>query len=277
MADMIKIPGIGPVKKEYAITGGLVLVIVAGIAWYRSQGEPDADPIEQDSSVINPATGFPYGSAEDAYALAGQGFQYSGGIIGDSGPGGSSGGGGTPTSGAFVTNGQWSQAAEDYLVNTVGLEANLVGNALGKYITGTAMNPDQVTIVEQAIAFTGYPPVNGPTGYPPSYRTVNTPPPTAPPPATPVTPKAPVGLKVVAKTRSSVTLDWDPLPGIKGYQVYMSGRRQTTVTYSGRWTKQGLRPNSVYKFQVFGVYRLPGAKNDTRGPGSAVISVRTSK
>ena len=269
MADTVNLPGFGKVKKTYAITGGLVLVLVAGIAWYRSQGEPDAAPIEQDSSVINPATGFPYGSAEDAYALAGQGFSYSSGIIGDTGSaGGGGGGGGAPTSGAFVTNGQWSQAAEDYLVETIRLEPNTVGNALGKYITGGALNPDQVTIIEQSIAFTGYPPVNGPTGYPPSYRTSAETPPATPPAAPPKTLAAPKIVKVTP-FREHVDIDWNPVTGATGYKIFINGAYKTSATYTSEHIWH-LRPNTTYRIGVQAVIV------DPTGPGSADIAGPTS-
>jgi hypothetical protein len=277
MADTIDLPGLGKVKKQYAIVGGLALVLVAGIAWYRSQGEPDAAPLEQDTSVINPATGFPYGSAEDAYALAGQGFQYSGGIISEGGSGGGGGSGGAPTGGAFVTNGQWSQAAEDYLVNTVGLEPNVVGNALGKYITGGALNPDQTTIVEQAIAFTGYPPVNGPTGYPPSYRTSAEQPPATPPPSAAkpgASLPAPTGLRKVGASKTTLSMTWNPVAGAAGYRIYRSDvGTNVGASTDNMITIGGLRANSTYKIHV----RAVGSDGVYSQKSSAVVSMKTAR
>lgn len=175
MAETIKLPGFGPTSKTtvYVLGGGLALLV--GIVWYRSKHVASAGDTTQTTQAQNdPATGYPYGSPQDAAALAGQ-ASYVAPVPAT---------GGAPTASAFTTNGQWSQAAEEYLVNNTGADANTVGNALGKYITGQALSADQVQIVESAIAFTGYPPVNGPDGHPPSYRTAVAPP-TPPPGAAP--------------------------------------------------------------------------------------------
>lgn len=132
------------------------------------------------SDNIDPATGFPYGSAEDAAALtsmAGYNSPIAG--LGASDTSYLYGGGAYPAGtggiGGYTSNAAWSQAAESYLVNTTGADPNTVGNALGKYITGGPVTSDQVAIINQAIAFVGYPPVAGPNGFPPSIQTGTTP------------------------------------------------------------------------------------------------------
>jgi hypothetical protein len=182
MADTVNLFG-SPVKKGYVLAGGAVVVLAVGYGWYRNRqanaaaatsaaggsGTSGIDPAtgvpyaDESGAGIDPATGYPYGSAQDQEALAqlGGGSGFTGG-----------GGGGpitTGTSGGYTTNGQWAQAAESYLVSTVGGDANTVAAALGKYITGQPVTSDQVDVIEQAIAFTGYPPVNGPNGDPPAY------------------------------------------------------------------------------------------------------------
>lgn len=124
------------------------------------------------SDQIDPATGFPYGSAEDAAALTAQ--------SGYNSPIGGTGyyGYGMPNvypstqPASFTSNAQWSQAAEQYMVNQGG-DANAIGNALGKYITGQPLDESGQSLVNQAIAFEGYPPVGGPNGFPPSMNTAN--------------------------------------------------------------------------------------------------------
>lgn len=139
------------------------------------------------SDQIDPATGFPYGSAEDAAALTAQaGYNSPIGGLGYSdtsylygGYPGYPASGVPPAAGGFTSNAQWAQYAENYLITTGGADANTVGNALGKYITGGTIDDSQMSIIDQAIAFAGYPPVSGPEGYPPSIRTAaTTPPPT---------------------------------------------------------------------------------------------------
>jgi hypothetical protein len=192
MADTIDIAG-KPVKKQTVIvaSAGIVIIGVAAVR-YRKQQQTAAAAASAaaaaqapgtgagTSDQIDPATGFPYGSVEDASALTSQAayntptnYLYGGGGSASSY---------VPNSGGFTSNAQWAQAAEDYLVNTAGADSASVGNALGKYITGGVLDSTMAAIVNQAIAFEGYPPIPGPDGYPPSIR--NAPPTTTvPPPA----------------------------------------------------------------------------------------------
>src|SRR5215472_11893904 len=53
------------------VIGGVALVVVAYLLWRRSQNAASAAQGAQDSSNIDPATGYPYGSAADLAALGG--------------------------------------------------------------------------------------------------------------------------------------------------------------------------------------------------------------
>lgn len=181
------------VKKGYVIAGGLVVGSAVIYGWYKNkQAAADTtsdtttadtttagdysdsgdsypsdgsvgDPSDPDS--IDPTSGMTYGDegafssgygALDTYGdTYGYGGYYSGTSSGET---------------AYETNGQWAQSAEDYLVNSVGADATTVAAALGKYVTGQAVTADQMDVIEQAIAFVGYPPVNGTDGYPPNIR-----------------------------------------------------------------------------------------------------------
>jgi hypothetical protein len=33
--NTIKVPGVGPVKGQYVIAGGAVVVVIVGVTWYR--------------------------------------------------------------------------------------------------------------------------------------------------------------------------------------------------------------------------------------------------
>jgi len=266
VAETVKIPGLGPVKKPTAYALGGAAVLVAGIGWYRSRGAAAAGgaaPASGDAG-IDPATGFPYGSDQDAAALGqmgavgggGPGYGYGGG------DGSNTGGGGTGYPQGYTTNSQWSQAAEDYLVNNVhsGENADLIGNALGKYITGQPLSTDQVAIVTQAIAFTGYPPVNGANGYPPSYKTAATPPPAPGPNYKPgKSLPAPGGLHLTNITPTSARVDWNPVSGAASYAVFIAidppggstptGVRQGTFAAS-EMTLQRLKKGTRYRVDV---------------------------
>lgn len=215
MADTVQVPGFGSQKKTTVYVAGGIAVLIAGIVWYRSRSTGSSTAVG--TAQIDPATGYPYGSAEDAAALQAQAGYIS--------PGGGGGGGssvytGGQQPGGFVSNSQWAQAAEDYLGNTVGSDAIMVSAALGKYLTGGSVTEDQHSIINQAIAFQGYPPVPGPSGYPPSVRVLPPLPPvqgpgTKPPPkgGTFVVPGAfnqRVGLRDVARYLLPANLQSQP-------------------------------------------------------------------
>lgn len=131
------------------------------------------------SDQVDPATGFPYGSAQDAAALTAQaGYNSPIGGLGYSDPQYMNYGYGLPNNypsapGGYTSNAAWSQAVEQYMVGIQGGDANAIGNALGKYITGQPLDSAGQALVHQAIAFEGYPPVAGPNGFPPSINTAN--------------------------------------------------------------------------------------------------------
>ena len=266
MADTIEIGG-KPVKKQTVlIAGAAVAVLGIGVYRYRKQAAANAaaDAAANapgtgagSSDQIDPATGFPYGSAEDAAALTSQ-AQYiqPGGTVGLAGGGSPSAY--YPQSGGFTSNAAWAQAVEDYLVNTAGADANTVGNALGKYITGGALTDDQVSVVNQAIAFQGYPPVPGPAGYPPSIRTSTS---SNPPPTgsgggtgggTHYAANPPKGLKLVRNGRTGVQIQWNAVQGATKYNVHTPGRSPLDFTTTNTIANVGnLKPNTRYTVQVW--------------------------
>lgn len=193
------------VKRGYVIAGGVVVVAAVFYGWRKNkQGAASNTSAPSTSSAptagsgggsyppdgttgnpsdpysTDPSSGMTYGDEGQFSTAYGSGFGSGyGGYDPYSGYG--SGGGFYPgsTGGipAYTTNGQWSQAAEDYLVQTVGGNANTIAAALGKYVNGQALTSDQMSVIEQAIAFVGYPPQNGPEGYPPHMKSQATPPP----------------------------------------------------------------------------------------------------
>ena len=140
-----------------------------------------SDPYPADGTVGNPsdlnstdpATNQTYGDEQSGV------YGYGGALTG----GGGSTYAGTVT-GRYTSNSQWSQAAQNDLVNA-NHPAETAAAALGAYITGSPASSAQQSLIEQAIAFEGYPPVSGPTGFPPSIRLVAAPPGGTPPGGTP--------------------------------------------------------------------------------------------
>lgn len=166
----------GAVSKKTALIVGGGAVLIIGVGYYRSkQAQKTAATASAGASVgTDPATGFLYGSPEDAAALANQAT-----YVTPTGAGGGNGGAATTTTG-YVSNGQWAQAAVQYMT-AQGLvtDPSQLSSALGKYITGSPVNAAEQSLIQQAIAFQGLPPVAGPAGYPPSLNTSTT---TTPPP-----------------------------------------------------------------------------------------------
>jgi hypothetical protein len=189
MPDTVNVGGIKAPKKPTLIIGGGVLVIGAAF-YYRQKKASDAASqaavVSQSgaNTGIDPATGYAYGSAEDAAALSNQGqyispmdsSSFTGGqVIGYDGSGspiyGPTSGITTGQPGGFTNNAQWAQYVESYLEQTEGADPTTVGNAIGKYITGQPVTADMIAVINNAIAIGGQPPVAGVNGNPPHYVT----------------------------------------------------------------------------------------------------------
>lgn len=151
MTGTVKLPGIGPVKKGYAYAGGAAVLVIVGYAYYkrRQSGSPTASTTT-DTSNIDPATGFPYGSAQDTAALGGA---YGG--FGPYNPPPPPAPGGPPP---ITTNAEWAQEVTSGLQG-IGWSAETVAEALGVYLARKDLTRAQATIVQVAVAEYGPPPV----------------------------------------------------------------------------------------------------------------------
>lgn len=209
MADTVNLFGHETPKKALLIGGGLA--IVAGGAWVYLQhrnaasgttaaagdttdtGDDSslADEELQDSGAIDPNTGLPYSTE--------------GGSVGSVSVGAS----------GFTTNAAWSQFAISELEDPAGLSA-----ALGVYLTGGVPTAAQETLIDEAIAIAGYPPVAGPANYPPGIRTqptttqTNPPPPAPPKTPTPPSPLPPKKAPTPPKAKTYTVKSGDTLSGI---------------------------------------------------------------
>jgi hypothetical protein len=273
MADTIKIFG-SNVPKPVALGGGAA-ILIGGVFYYRKNKQNAAAQASVDAAgtnEIDPATGYPYGSPEDAAALNAQNN-----YISPSGAGGYSGGVNTAQpygsgAGPFTTNADWAQFVEQYEVNNMGADAPTVGNAIGKYITGQALTTDaMISIVQSAIAIGGYPPVPGPNGHPPGYVTVPIPP-TPTPSVYPHNP--PTGLHVTKPGRTGVQIGWNKVTNAKSYTVHRlaggglpDSKSNTTNTY---FNLGSLRPNTSYTIQLW------ANPTPTGGPHAQIV-VKTTK
>lgn len=247
-----------PVPRGYVYAGAGVVGIAVIYGWRKNKQQsvanasapstPSAvpaasggDPYPPDGTSGNPgdpnstdpATGQTYG--DEGQFSSGYGAMSDLGY----GSGGYYGGGGGyyppgVTGGTTYTdNAQWSQAAESYLTETVGADPNTVAAALGKYITGQPVSDAQVSVIEQAIAFGGYPPVEGPAGFPPSFHTASppgTPPPHGgkPPAGHPGKPGTAPGPVTARTSASDLTVSWPAVGGSTHYQVVVAGPKDGT-------------------------------------------------
>lgn len=169
----IKTP-FGDVSKKTGLIIAGAAVLVFGYTYYRAKKAKDAAATAAAgaNTEIDPATGYAYGSPEDAAALSAQ-AQYNT-------PTGGSGGGGSSTgaypSGSFTTNAGWTQAVLSYFGAEGFADLSAMSSALGKYLAGQPVSDTDKSLIEQAIAVQGYPPISGPNGYPPSVNTAPAPP-----------------------------------------------------------------------------------------------------
>jgi len=129
------------------------------------------DPAGNVCAAPDPATGYCPGSPQDQQAQEN---------LAAYGSAGTANSGYTETVGTnsipvFTSNAVWAQYAEQ-LLGSDGNDATSA--ALGAYLTGAQLTEAQTSLVEEAIAVANYPPVPGPTGYPPSMNvsTASTPP-----------------------------------------------------------------------------------------------------
>jgi hypothetical protein len=267
MADTLNIGGMH-IPKPVAIIGAGAIVIGGAVYIRGKQSASAANAAAATAGAntgIDPATGYPYGSAEDASALGSQSsyINPADGIVGD--PFASAGfaslgttSGGPP----FTSNAQWSQYVEQWLVSTMGGDPATVGNAIGKYITGQPLDQGMVSIIQESIAFAGYPPVSGPNGNPPSYTTA-TATTTTPPPTggggtgtTTSAPATPTGLRITNLTKTSIGLTWTGVPGANHYVIrttYQSALIKQQTANSASATVSGLGANRTYGIHVIAV------------------------
>jgi LysM repeat protein len=198
-------------KKTLGVAA-LVGVGVIGYAYYRkSKGASSASTAT--TATTDPATGYPYGSAEDTAALAAQdsgtntnlsGVGSYGAIDPNTGipyaqevatGGGGATGTGTTTTTASVTNSQWEQEAISDL-EAGGVAQSVVNDAesgLPRYLAKLKLSSGQATAVQMAVGLAGPPPEGGPFSIIPS----------APAPI-PFPPKKPVSKTVTANGKQTL-------------------------------------------------------------------------
>jgi len=201
MADTVKIPGAKKPLPKWAVFGGLGVVGLLGFQYYKSKSSKAAttaaaaatstDQYPPDGTAGNPSD--PYSTDPATGQTYGNESAGSGGIYGAYGTGG---GGWDPNTGMytdpngaqcqnpdangycpsptgsngppFSDNSQWSGwVIQTMTANNPALDVGALTDALGLYLAGQPVGTSQQTLVFDAIAIGGDPPVSGPNGYPP--------------------------------------------------------------------------------------------------------------
>lgn len=226
MPDQVKVPVVGPVGKRALWIGGGGAALVVAVLYWRKR-----------STALTPSTVDTSGTDTSAADTAGGGA---------SGAGVSTAIPGAPVA-TVVTNAQWTANVMAALGQVPNLDLGALSAALGLYLTGSAVSTDQEHLIDQAIAAAGYPPVDGPNGYPPAIHTQpqtgQTPPPTPAPAPKPAPAPAPHTFTVKA---------W-PLPGSSlssiARIVYGDPNRWPAI-YAANRARIGPNPNIIHAGQV---------------------------
>ena len=208
----VDVPLAGKVSKKAAAGGLLVTGTLGGVYYYRKRksggsaaasasgtGTAGAYPPDgttgnpQDLYSTDPATGLTYGDE-----LSGAGAGAAGGALGSGaasglyydpatgaydltspygtgGTGVSQGNPATPGGPPFASNEAWSNwAIQELVALDPNIDTGALTNALGVYLQGDPVTPAQKTLVFDALAVAGDPPVAGAGGYPPKVKTAPT-------------------------------------------------------------------------------------------------------
>jgi hypothetical protein len=165
----LNIPGVGKLP-TWAVLGGVGIVIVLIIRNRKSSGAAAAAGTATDpagnTGVIDPATGYVYGSPQDTAALQ---TSAAAGTADTSGTTAGTVSGQVSNGPPFTTNAAWSQYAVSVLEGN-GYDPGTLTAELGAYLDGQPVTAAQETDINAAVAVAGYPPVAGPNGMPPAIN-----------------------------------------------------------------------------------------------------------
>lgn len=141
VATSVKVPGVGPVKRDYVIVVGLGAVAAVGYTYLR-RPKPGSDlPLDP----IDPGAGLIENTPQ--YASTGDPGLYGA----DTGPGQDY------VPGRFILNSQWQQYVVDYLTQN-GTERLTADTAVGKYLDHQRLTTTEQNLIRIALGAAGNPP-----------------------------------------------------------------------------------------------------------------------
>lgn len=262
MPDTVKIPGVGPVNKKYAMIGAAAAAGFVGYAYWRNRQAAAATPADTTDTTDTSALDNANLAADDSsYAYSdGSGYAYGGAPIYQSPI---SGYPTTPTGNAPTSDPEWAQAAVEWLGN-VGVDTQAASHAVSTYLANLCLTGQEADYVRQALAGLGDPPQ--------THHTIqicstggdggsSTNPPMLP------------GLHVISTDKSGVTLGWTAVPSADNYHLHVEGNGISHgYTVNGTSARIGsLAANKKYYFSGYVV--VSGKK----GPTTPLISGTTTK
>lgn len=245
MPDQIKIPGIGPLDKKYAIIGAAGIAGFVGFAYWRNKQAAAVDTTATDTtdtSALDSANaaandyGFAYGDVG-----GGGGYAYGGAPIYQSPINGNYP---TPTGGAPSTDPEWTQEAISWL-GQIGTDTQAASHAIALYMNDQCMTAAEADLVRQAKAGLGDPPQ--------THHTIQICPPSTTPPPTGGGGNAPAGLHVVSTDKSGVTVAWSPVTGTNPvYLLHIDGGgiSHSVGTFKTSYRIGNLKKSTTYNLNV---------------------------
>lgn len=143
MADTVKVPAIGPVKKQWLIAGGgLVVGIVGWAYWQRSR--PSQAELNAAADPATAGDAIPEDRIPPPTVVGSQDFDTQG------------------ASAIINTNTEWYTAAVEYLSGQGGYDFIFVTTTLGKFLARRELTQSEANLVQAAKGVVGEPPQGGP-------------------------------------------------------------------------------------------------------------------
>ncbi len=256
MPDTIKIPGIGPMDKKYAIIGAAGIAGFVGFAYYRSRSAVTEDTSTTDTTDTTATDSTAFDPAYDYSAYGDSG--YSGGSPVYYPPYGSSQpvGTGNPTS-----DPEWNQKAYETLVDR-GIESSAASHALSRFMANLCLTQQEADYVRQAIGAIG--------DTPQAHHTIQICPDAPGPPANTAT--TPTGFRVAGTDKSGVSLSWTPVTGAQSYIIHIGGGKlnHSIITRNASTYRFGaLKKSTTYTFNIKAVV------DGKESPASGNVSGKT--
>jgi hypothetical protein len=248
MPATVELPGLGKVRRDYVVAGGIALGGAVGWAYIRRYRELAA---AADQTVYGEGLTeegllegtLPYQVAQGSYS----------GLVDQS-----------DTRTGFKDNAAWGEAARNYLVDS-GVDPEAAAVAIGRYLDRQPLDATQQNWVRAALGGVGPPPMG-------TYQIIAQ----QGPPAAVALP-APTGIKGVGGI-GSITWTWSPVTGATGYDVELVAGENTRirgpqVVTGHQWVTSGLdqRPNIPYRLNIWarGSSGARGARGTAVGKTSA--------